>query len=737
MATAVEQQLISIQPGRPAMFDVDVVNRTTIIDGLTVSVQGIDAAFVRVSPPLVTLFPEASGRMTVTLDVPKTYPAGDRPITVLVRSVVDQAVRAEHHITATVEPVESAEIAIRPSLVVAGSEARFGVVVTNTGNTAVDLSFEANEPTRALECRIVPPSASVPAGETRMVYVFARGKRPFFSQVVARTILIEAKSPTLQFEETARFNQKPRIPRGVLTALILGGIIALWALIFLFVISYLRNSAAPRKAVPKSWNERGIKEVPLASVAATLSGKVVASTTKEGLARITVEAFRVKTAADGTQTNTLSASGATADDGTYSLVSLLPGTYRVRYSAAGFCSTWYGLPPLTTCPDGAQVEPTDSPTDKLDPLATPVLPDAVLVGHTGSLSGKVAIPIGVAAKPGSAPTVSITLVPADAAAPPQPAVPVTVNPDGSFTAPGLVTPATYAVTVAKPGFDPQTFQVTLAGGANPVIDTAQLLASNASISGTVVDAGGTPLGNVKVTATTGKTTLISVTPTTGTNIGQFKMDNLKTPATYVLTFTKDGFSSVTISLDLAGGGPNPPFTTTLVGGSATIRGSVTDISGAHLGGVAVTVTSGGFTASSTTLTTGVEQGSYAVTNLPVGSYNVSFTLAGYTPETTSVTFTQSGTQTANVTLSPTASTVKGTVQLGGVGLAGVTVTLSDGITPLITQTAATPAGAFVFDQVNPGFYTLTASGTTISTQVVLIHVVAGQPVTSTITVTAR
>ena len=325
MRTTVETERLQIHPGRPGTLDIDVVNTSDVIDGLSATVDGLDPAFVRVTPPVVTLFPDSVGRLTVTLDLPKTYPAGDSFLNVRVNSTVDAGVQTENAVWITVDSVEAAEISLRPSLVVAGSEARFGVIITNTGNVTTDFAFEAVEPTRAIECRVIPPTTSVPPGQSRAVYVFARGKRPWFSQVVARTIRIEAKAPTVTLEETARFNQKPRIPRGVLTALILASIIALWALIFLFVISYLRNSGAPQKAVPATWNAGGIKEVPLASVVGTISGKVTASTTKAGLARITVEAYRVKTGADGTQSTTLSASGATGDDGTYTLGALLPG----------------------------------------------------------------------------------------------------------------------------------------------------------------------------------------------------------------------------------------------------------------------------------------------------------------------------------------------------------------------------------------------------------------------------
>ena len=738
MRTTVETERLQIHPGKTGTLDVDVVNTSDVIDGLSATIDGLDPAFVRITPPVVTLFPDSVGRLTVTLDLPKTYPAGDSFLNVRVSSTVDARLQTENPVWLTVDPVESADISLRPSLVVAGSEARFGVIVTNTGNVTTEFEFNALEPTRAIECRVIPPTTMVPPGESRAVYVFARGKRPWFSQVIARTIKIEAKSPTVTLEDTARFNQKPRIPRGVLTALILAAIIALWALIFLFVISYLRNSGAPTKTVPASWNTHGVQEVPLASVVGTISGKVTASTTQAGLARITVEAYRVKTAKDGTHSTTLSASGATGDDGTYSLGALLPGQYQFRFSADGYDPVWYTLPADLTKPAIVRV----------DPLATLEGVNGVLTGHAGTLSGKVGAPPGVTnAAP---PTVTVTLVPADPAAAAPAGIPATVNPDGTFSAPGLATPATYSVSVARPGFDTQTFPVTLAGGESPVIDTAKLAASAGSIAGTVVDSNKAPLGNVTVTVNGGAVKQVSTTPTTG-NIGHFEIDNLPAPGTYVLTFTHEGFSSQTIALDLTGGENKTGLIAQLVGGAGTVGGMVTDSTGTPLGGVAITASNGSISAATTTLTTGTGSGglgSYTLANLPVpGTYSITFSLPGYSTETISVNFDGAGRKPGDATLRPITSNVSGTVSLAGNGQAGVTLTLSDGTVPATngtattgtlrtTQTAATPAGAFLFDSVAPGYYTVTASGPNINTAVTLILVTAGQASVTNIAVTA-
>ncbi len=728
MRSTIDTQRLRIQPGTPATIEIDVVNTSSVIDGVTAVVHGLDAAQVRMEPPVVTLFPESTGRLALIVDVPPSFPAGDMMVLVRLNSTVNDEPMSEHDLWLTVEPVEAAELRLRPSLVNGGRSAELDAEVHNTGNVTTEFAVGAVEPTRALSCRTSPATVVVPPGESRPVRVHAAGPRPWFSQTLARSIQITAASPTITLQETARFNQKPRIPRGVITALVLASIIALWAFIFLFVVQLLRAGGDPKKAVPASWNAGDAQELSLANVAGSVTGRVSAGTTGEGIPRITVAAYRV---ASNGESSEQSASTATGDDGTYTLTPLLPGSYRLRFSADGFDPIWF-----PAAADQADAEVLD--VAPKTPLAGK---DIVLNGQPGKLTGKIGAPAGGGGGGGGgggAATITITLVPSspDQEVPP----PKVVESTGEFSVDGLPTPATYSVRVERPGFEAQTFTVELGGGANTVLDTAQLTASTGGIQGVVVDGNGTPLGGVTVTVRSGAIEQISTTPTAGA-VGSFDISGLPTPRTYVLTFTLDGFSSATIALDLGGGETRSGLTAKLVGGAGTVRGTARDVNGNPLGGVQVVVTRGDLSATTTTLTSGSGAngiGTYTIANLPTpGVYSVTFTLDGYETETQSVGFLGAGEQGGiDVTMRTTAGKVTGTVRLGTAGRAGATVVLSDGLTTRTTTTSSNPSGAFEFPNVAPGSYTLRVSGPGITTRVVLMKVGDGQPVDRTIIVAA-
>ena len=673
------------------MLSVDVTNTSEVIDGVTGVVVGLDPTWVQLVLPVVSLFPEATGTLTFRFDIPPSCPAGEIPLMVRVFSTIDASIVSEHDVMLVVEPIEAAELAMRPSLVNGGTEAQMSAVITNTGNVPTEFRVEAVEPTRVLECTVNPPTVVVPPGEERAVVIIARGRRPWFGNPVNRTINVEAFSPELELATTGRFNQRPRIARGVVTALILVGIILLWAVIFLWVIDALSSKAAATKTVNKGFLD-GTTVFAMEHIGGQVYGRVTAASTDLGLERITVEAFRVDQ--DGNR-GEAAASTATAEDGTYLLESLVPGMYQVRFSAEGFKEAW--------CADDA---------GKMDLLVQPVDEDipsvrcaVALEGDPGSLTITVDVPSGAT----DTATVTVQQVVPAKTTRPEPAA-VTQTGPNTFVAEPLVTPAQYEVIIAFPGFEPSTSVVEVGGGDQPILDPSTLAAHRGTISGTVTDAGGQLLGNVTVTLRSGPLELKVLTPTLGAK-GSFKFDNLTTPGNYVLTFELDGYSSSTISLELKPGASNTGVAARLVAGEGSITGTVsaTTANGTStLGGVVVTVTGVDFTAKTATLTGSVGNGTYSLSGLPTpGVYTVSFVAPGFISEYTTVQYVAPGQQIRNITLVQSVAQIRGTVTVAGIAKGGVYIELSDGAIVRSTTSASSPAGSFSFLDLNPGTYTLT------------------------------
>jgi protocatechuate 3,4-dioxygenase beta subunit len=701
---------LSIRPGVPARVEIEVTNTSDVIDGVTAIVDGIDPNWIRFDSPVVSLFPSSTAMLGFTIDTPFDYPAGDYLVVVRVVSTIDADRQTVHDFWITVEPSLGVDMRIRPSIINGGRTAEIVATVRSTGNTTAMVGVSALDPGRQVDCRVVPPELAVPPGAEGDAIVRLRGPRPWFGQPVSRSVVITARShdisDDLAVEQVATFNQKPRIPRGVLTFLLLAGIIALWATIFLLVANALGSGDEPGKAVASDFNG-GRPNVPLAAIAGTASGRVTASTTGEGLPRITVEASRLDAAGDPVPTG----SAATDEAGSYELASLLPGTYTLSFSADGYDTVWY--PDATSEAEAAAIEIT--------PKANVPDLDVVLTGQTASFSGSIAVPESAAAP---ILTVTATQVVDDGSEP----VPFTQETTGQIDLQGLPAPATYLIRVEGSDFAPQEFEVEVAAGQVNVLNTVTLGAAEGSIAGIVLDAAGRPLGGVKVEATSGELVLEATTPTSG-NVGEFVVVGLETPRTYVLSFTLEGFSSQTVALDLLAGENRTGITATLVGGVGTGTGTARDPAGDPIGGATVVVAGNEFEATTSTLTTG-GIGSYRVSDIPVpGSYTITVSAPGYLPETIRVGFIAAGEQTGlDVVLRPSTARVGGTVTApDGSGIGDVAVELSDGTDEGVRTTATTtsPAGGYVFTDIAPGTYTLRFTAPGRRPFVALVQVGAG------------
>lgn len=131
------------------------------------------------------------------------------------------------------------------------------------------------------------------------------------------------------------------------------------------------------------------------------------------------------------------------------------------------------------------------------------------------------------------------------------------------------------------------------------------------------------------------------------------------PGSYTLTAVPTGNRTVTIDANgydsvspstLVSDGATSTLNASLTpspvgGGTGTLKGTVTSISGDKLRGVQVQVSSG----PSATTNKG---GKYSIQNVPEGPQSVTASLSGYIDSTDTVTITAGSTATLNISLSP-------------------------------------------------------------------------------------
>jgi hypothetical protein len=748
---ATDVSRLDVEPGSTTDVVVDVVNTGSVIDGVSARVIGLPDQLVKAEPPLLPLFPDSGGSVRLSLAVPPTLRAGRHALTVEVVShgakVPSQYVDLDLDVAAR----PGLALAAQPRMIRARRGARFVLELRNDGNVALDVTFTAVDADRAVRTELAPASLHLEAGAVAPVLLTVRGPRMITGGDVDRTVTVATAARSIataheasveaveRGETTVRLRQRPLLSRGMLTALTLACIVALWAGVFLLGLTkvfsgdpmtkqapasffmaagagaaaFVANGGgpAPADALPKSG------QMPPGSGGA-ITGVVTDANDHLPVGRILVQALRL-----GRNGPELVSSAATQTDGTYTLANLFPTDYYVEFSAPGFVPVWYPAAPAQA---GAH-------TVTAVAAGTTSGVDAVIAGKPASMSGK--IDPGDTLTPVVATVTARALLGSDTN---RPAATTSTAADGSYTLSGLAAPGNYELTFTAPGYRASTLVDAVSGGENRLEPTVTLGASQGEVAGTVSD-GSNPIGGATVSTTVNGKPVVVATPTTGT-VGAYILGGLPTPGTYVVTFTAPGHGADTKIVDLAAGQSDAAVNVVLTSGTGSVTGRLVDPNGTGLGGATVTVGGSvvggsGAAPSTVTLTSGAQVGSFAINGLAVpGSYTLTFSLAGYVSTSVPVTLQDNGAPPqVRATMVPASGRITGTVAGPSGALAGATVTATDG--KKVWTTTSTDTG-FVISGLLPGHYSVTATYAGLQPQTALVVVSANAPTTTALTLRA-
>lgn len=760
MRVATEHRLVTANPGETVDVRIDVVNTGELIDGVTAHLIGLPDGQISVEPQLLPLFPDAQGQITLSIAVPSHQPAGMHPLTIAVVSHGAGSPTQHVDIDLSVSARPDVRLRAEPQAIRSRRTARFVITVENSGNVALDATLAPTVEDRRTRARFTPETVRVDPGAAVPTILAVKGPRMFTGAEIDRMVTVDLVAkrahtipamdetetgPELDRQVVVRLRQKPLISRGLLTALILMGIVGLWAAIFLLGLTQVlagdpmtktapasffpaaangsgggagaageggdAGAAAPAGAMPKT----GLLP---AGVGGEISGVVTALSDQLPAGRITVQAYR-----EGRGGLQQVSSAATQTDGTYTLAGLFPTSYKLKFSADGYRPVWY-----PAASSGRAAEPvTVDAQGKHDGV------NVVIEGKPASISGNI--------DPGDAlgPVTTTVVARLSGAASDTKPVARAVVTDNAYRLTNLPAPATYELSFTAAGYQTTKVLTKVAGGEARQQPDVVLDSGMGSISGSVTD-GQNPLGNVTVSTTVASQEVAVVTPTAG-QVGAFTLDNLPTPGTYMLTFSSPDHGSRTVIVDLDAGASRSNVRVRLTAGTGCAIGTVRDGDDKPLGGVHVVVggsaVSGGSLdadtlPSTTTLTEGAV-GTFSICGLDApGEYTLSFSRDGFASETATIGLTANGAPPKlNVTLGTRLGAIRGTVTgPNGRTYVGATVTATDGATSWTTTSSsaggALANGGYLLTSLQPGTYSVTVSGDGIKQQTAMVTVTSGR-----------
>ncbi len=541
---------------------------------------------------------------------------------------------------------------------------------------------------------------------------------------------------------TGTLLQKPRLSRGVLSLLSL----LLAATVFATVITIALSALVGQSAADRDLaiQVAAARNSGTPSGNSTLGGAVLQLTSGQPIAGVSVELF---TAQDVT---TPISNTATGDDGKWTIGNLPAGSYKFRVRGAGFAELWYAN--ALTAADATEV------TVQVGQQITDL--NVNLGGLPATVSGQVAgddvagavltvqVPVEFLPTDPSAQAAQAAEAPPVGAPAGAVLTTVPIGSDGTFDLSDIPSPAVYDLVLTKPGFATDTQRIDLSGGEVRGDIQLRLRTGDGLISGTVTGPDG-PLGGAVITATSGTTTVETVSLTEG-EVGGFTIRGLVTPATYTVSVTSPGFTTQTTSVALADQQKLTGVQLALARSAGSLSGSVTTLPGnVPAAGVNVSVSSGTTTVQTITQSTGTV-GAWTIAGLPIpGAYTITFSRDDLQPQTVAVNLDAAGNPTSgsaggsvgstgiNVAMTSAFAEITGVVSQrsadGSTAAAGeATVTLSSGSDTYTVTSASEPAsatGSYRVGGVVPGTYTLSVSRRGTSPTSIIVTVAAGQTLT--------
>ncbi|MFC7370131.1 beta strand repeat-containing protein [Fictibacillus iocasae] len=378
--------------------------------------------------------------------------------------------------------------------------------------------------------------------------------------------------------------------------------------------------------------------------------------------------------------------------GTYTINSLAPGTYRVRFSATNFGTVIIGATVTAgaTTTVNAQLPPNPG---SLSGTVTDSQTGAVLVGAS----------VRVVDSQGTTVATRVT------------------NASGTYFVASLQ-PGSYTVIFGQDGYASQTIGAIITSGVTTTVNAA-LRREAGILNGTVTTVTGTAIPNANVQVFQNNT-LIAATTTNSS--GFYEINNLA-PGVYIVDA-----SAATFVTQQLGATINDLQTTVLnfqlEGSPGTLTGTVRSSGGALLPGTAITVTNnlGQIVANAVT----DSFGSYTIGGLLAGNYVVTASLSSFQTGINGAIITQGGTTVSDFTLSPSPVSITGTITNAQTGTpisgANVQVRVLDINGVVIATASSNPSGVYLVDQLPPGTYTVVASAVDFQTSSGSVTVAAGQ-----------
>jgi len=190
---------LALTLGERATVEVEVFNASSIVDEFRVELIGpevdpIRPEWVTAQPARLPLFPNASGVVTLTLDVPAASQllAGRHVIGVRVSSTSDPSTAYVEELPVVVNSQPSVSVHLEPQMASGHRFVEVEAVVRNLGNVPLLVRLSASDPASLIRYELSRSEIDLPADAEERVPIILRARRPLIGTGTIRPYVVAA-----------------------------------------------------------------------------------------------------------------------------------------------------------------------------------------------------------------------------------------------------------------------------------------------------------------------------------------------------------------------------------------------------------------------------------------------------------------------------------------------------------------------------------------------------------------
>ncbi len=224
-----DQELLLLTPGVPVTLRLMLANLGTVVDYLSVSVEGVPEGWIQGAEQAMPVTPGVPAPLTLIITVPSTpeSAAGDYLVIVRARSSVNPNESATADGRWTVKPFVASSIALTPRTATATASATYQVTVRNEGNVPARYFISADDAEQRLDYEFTQNDLTIDPGQAATVSLTVSASRRLIGVTRTRQFTVWTEmAGAVDQRVVGRFVQPPVIPSWVI--LLLSGLLLLW-----------------------------------------------------------------------------------------------------------------------------------------------------------------------------------------------------------------------------------------------------------------------------------------------------------------------------------------------------------------------------------------------------------------------------------------------------------------------------------------------------------------------------